>query len=128
LAYDAFLIAQEAARHSPLTLKWYTQRLGRFLEFLVEGGTTAPEDITAPECRAFFVELGRCKLKDTTVQGYAQAVKPSCRFLEREGFAPRNAMATVRMTCPWLMTGSSAALLLYSALTDYQPLRVAEPM
>ena len=93
LAYDAFMIAQEAARHSPLTIKWYRQRLGRFIGFLIEQGIAAPEEITAMHCRIFIVRLGRCDLKDNTIHGYAQVVKTFCRFLEREGFVPTNAMA-----------------------------------
>ena len=97
LAYDAFMVAQEAARHSPLTLKWYAQRLGRFLEFLKAHKVTDPGSITPTHCRSFIVELARRGLKDTTIHGYAQVIKTFCRFLEREDFAPANAMAHVTM-------------------------------
>ena len=97
LAFDAFMIAQEAARHSPLTLQWYSKRLGRFMAFLFERGITAPENITPTDCRAFLVDLEREGLSANTVHGSAQAVKTFCRFLEREGFAPQNAMARVTM-------------------------------
>jgi len=97
LALDAFMIAQEAAWHSPLTLQWYSKRLGRFMAFLSERGITAPENITPTDCRAFLVDLERAGLSANTVHGSAQAVKTFCRFLEREGFAPQNAMARVTM-------------------------------
>ena len=97
LAYDAFLVAQEAARHSPLTLKWYRQRLGAFHAFLHEQGVNSPEGITATHCRAFLVVLARRNLKDTTIHGYAQVLKTFCKFLEREGFTPTNAMRNVAM-------------------------------
>ena len=42
LAWDAFMVSQEAARHSPLTLEWYKQRLGAFFEFLDGQGVTEP--------------------------------------------------------------------------------------
>ncbi len=46
-AFDSFLIAQEAARHSPSTVIWYRQRLGRFLQFLDEEcGIDYSDDIT----------------------------------------------------------------------------------
>jgi len=97
LAFDAFLIAQEAARHSPLTLEWYAQRLGRFLAFLSERGITDPECLTPTDCRAFLVDLERKGLAANTVHGSARAVKTFCRFLAREGFASQNAMAHVAM-------------------------------
>ena len=34
LAFDAFLIAEEAARHSATTIHWYRKRLGGFLQFI----------------------------------------------------------------------------------------------
>ena len=110
LALDAFLIAQEAARHSPLTVKWYEQRLGAFVAYLAERGVAAPEGVTATHCRAFLVGLGQRRLKDTTVHGHAQVLKTFCRFLEREGFArptpcspwpcPRWASASCRPSRP----------------------------
>lgn len=97
LAHDAFLIAQEAARHSPLTLRWYEHRLGRFLAFLAERSVTAPERITPTDCRMFLVELQHTGLANNTLHGFAQAVKTFCRFMEREGYAPTNAFARVTM-------------------------------
>lgn len=97
LAYDAFMIAQEAARHSPLTIKWYEQRLGSFLTFLHERQVNTPDGITPTECRTFIVILQRQGLAANTVHGYAQVVKTFCRFLEREEFSPTDPMARVKM-------------------------------
>jgi integrase/recombinase XerD len=91
------MIAQEAARHSPATIRWYEQRLGRFITFLIERGIEAPENLSATDCRAFLVLLSRVQLKDNTLHGYAQVVKTFCRFLHREGFAATDAMSNVAM-------------------------------
>jgi integrase/recombinase XerD len=91
------MIAQEAARHSPLTIKWYEQRLGRFMRCVQTRGIESPEAISATDCRSFIVELSRQQLKDNTVHGYAQVVKTFCRFLQREGFSEHDAMEHVAM-------------------------------
>jgi len=99
LAYQAFMIAQEAARRSPATLDYYHKRLPRFLAFLEARGITAPERITATDCRAFLVELERAepRLSDNYIHQHARVVKTFCRFLEAEGYTPASPFARVKM-------------------------------
>lgn len=97
LAYDAFMIAQEAAKHSPSTLDFYRKRLPRFLDFLTERGISDPNGITPTDIRAFILELQRQGLSDHYVHQHAQIIKTFCRFLEEEGYADHNAFARVKM-------------------------------
>jgi len=97
LAYDAFMIAQQAAKHSSATLEFYRKRLPRFLSFLEERGVTDPEQITATHCRAFIVTLQDAGLSDNYIHQHAQIVKTFCRFLEAEELASQNAFARVKM-------------------------------
>lgn len=97
LALDAFLIAQEAARHSPATIRWYRDRLGRFLQFLFDRGVTTLEAITATDCRLFLASLQQKNLKDNTIHGYARALRCFFRFLVGDGFLTANPWATVKM-------------------------------
>ena len=97
LDYDAFMIAQQAARHSPATLEFYRKRLPRFLTFLAERGIMDPDQITATHCRAFIVSLQDAGLSDNYVHQHAQILKTFCRFLEAEGLAAQNVFERVKM-------------------------------
>lgn len=96
-AYDAFLIAQRASRHSPRTLDFYEKRLPKFLDDLERRGITEPAEVTPTTIRAFIADLQGRPLSEHYVHGIAQTIKTFCRFMQAEGLCERNAFERVLM-------------------------------
>jgi site-specific recombinase XerD len=99
LAYDAFMIAQEAARHSPATLEFYRRRLPRFVTFVEKLGRGDPAENTPTDCRLFLVSLERQEpeLSDNYIHQFARVVRAFCRFMEADGLVATNPFAKVAM-------------------------------
>lgn len=96
-AVDEFLIDREAMRCTAKTLAFYRYTLGNFLAFLDGHGVRAVGDLAPAHVRAFFVDLDRRGLKDTSVHVNARAVKTFCRWLLAEELTTVDIMARVTM-------------------------------
>lgn len=94
---EMFALHQEASRHTPRTQEFYRYTLGGFLSFLEGEGIDIPEDIESRHIRKFIVAKQRQGCKDTTVHGYARAIKTFCNFLVVEGFLEDSPMRKVTM-------------------------------
>ncbi len=96
-ALDAFLLAQEAARHTPKTLEHYRYTLGAFTAWLTDHHVDDVAAITPSHIRAYLVELQRRGLKDTTQHTHARGIRAWCNWLVAEGDLERSPMARVKM-------------------------------
>lgn len=79
-----FLMDQEDRNHSPKTVRWYSDLLGRFAAALGPGGRL--RDIDGETIRAYqrgIRESGKGKF---TVHAYARTLKTFLRWLHREGY------------------------------------------
>lgn len=97
IALDSFLLAQEAAHHTPATLDYYRDTLRRFIVYLISQRVDEPEAITATHIRAFLLSLDRAGLSSGTVHAYARAIKAWLNWLVREGELDESPMRRVQM-------------------------------
>src|SRR5215475_314018 len=98
-AIEGFLLDRRP-KCSDDTMRWYTQKLGRWRRYLNEREVFGIEQITIGHLRAFIVDMqstiadaenpykptneeGRT-ISDQTVHGYAQVIKTFCRWLYLE--------------------------------------------
>jgi site-specific recombinase XerD len=90
-----FLMYQEDRNHSPKTIRWYSEMLGRFAGEL---GTEARlRDIGAEVLRSYQRGLrgnGRSKF---TLHAYARTLKTFLRWLQREGYLDQDLYRQVEM-------------------------------
>lgn len=96
LAFDEFMIEQEAAQHSPHTIKWYRGRLGKFLGWIAQQDI-GTEDLTGIHINHFLLDLTAEGYAPQTIYGYAQVVKTFCRFLYHHKYVSENPMQFVKM-------------------------------
>lgn len=93
---DGFLLALRAGGRAPLTIDWYTARLGRLAAAL---GDTPLDKITADELRAFLVSVaqgsGGSPRRPSYVDGFRIAAAAFFAWCVREGYLARSPAAGV---------------------------------
>lgn len=92
LHLDAFLAhLQQVRRASPNTLRAYAEDLRQFCDWLAQHENLNLATVTAPEVRAYIVELTTVrKLARTTIARKAAALRALFRYLTREGIVTRS--------------------------------------
>src|ERR1700674_2033187 len=81
---QAFLMYQEDRNHSPKTIRWYSDMLGRFTASL---GPDAPlRDIDGDTIRRYQRQLRDSNRSKFTLHAYARTLKTFLRWLHREGY------------------------------------------
>ena len=94
---EAFLLAQEASRHTPKTLVHYRYTVGGFVTWLKAQGVQDVASITPAHVRLYLVSLQKRGLKDTTQHAQARGIKAWLNWLVREGDLERSPMQRVTM-------------------------------
>lgn len=94
---SAFLLAQEAARHTPKTLAFYNHTLSSFVRYLQSQSIRSDSDIGPTHIRSYLLALERRGLKAATVRCHAVAVKAWLNWLVREGDLIESPMRRVSM-------------------------------
>jgi site-specific recombinase XerD len=80
----SFLMHQEDRNHSPKTVRWYGDMLGRFADWL--GPDARLHDIRADRVRGYARAVRSKDLSKFTAHSYIRTVKTFIRWLEREGY------------------------------------------
>lgn len=81
---QAFLMHNEDRNHSPKTVRWYQEMLGRFVVSLGPGARVA--DITPDNIRSYQRGLRDSKRSKFTLHAYARTLKTFLRWAHREGY------------------------------------------
>jgi site-specific recombinase XerD len=97
LCFEMFMLHQEASHHTPRTLGFYTYTLQAFIAFLTQDGVDTPEGVTRHHIRQFMVHKQREGCTNSTVHGYARAVKTFLNFLVDEDVLGETPMQSVTM-------------------------------
>lgn len=105
-AVREYLLDCEARNLSEQTLRWYREKLGRFLQFLESQGVESVESITPSIIREFLHSLrgsrpktgNRSSLSGHTLAGFDQVLRAFFRFLVHEGVLTKDPMSTIRKT------------------------------
>ena len=88
-AYTDFILSRQAMNCTPVTMSFYRFTAGKFLEWIAGQNVTGPEEITARHVRQFIAEHTGRGLRDTTVHGYARAIKTLLKFWHNENYTPQ---------------------------------------
>jgi len=80
----SFLMYQEDRNHSPKTVRWYRDMLGRFAEFLGEDARL--RDVTVDSIRAYQRASRELDVTKFTLHAYARTLKTFLRWLHREEY------------------------------------------
>lgn len=80
----SFLLYQEDRNHSPKTVRWYRDMLGRFAAFL--GEDACLPDITVDSIRAYQRASRELDVTKFTLHAYARTLKTFLRWLHREEY------------------------------------------
>lgn len=94
-AVNLFLLDCDARNLTPATLRFYWQRLGRFVAFCARSDVTTVADITSQVLRAFLVTFQ--EHSPYYAHQHARALKTFCGSLVREGLLDASSMRTVRV-------------------------------
>jgi len=87
-AYTDFILSRQAMLCSPKTLSWYTFTLGKVIDWLVENGVTAPDEIQARHVRAYLSEMAVREVSDSYINNHARAIRTLLRFFHTEKYIP----------------------------------------
>lgn len=79
-----FLLDQADRNHSPRTIRWYEDLLGRFVRFLGEGALL--RELTVAAVRAYQRDARESGVSRYTLHAYARTVKTFLRWLERREY------------------------------------------
>jgi site-specific recombinase XerD len=90
-----FLMYQEDRNHSPRTVRWYSDMLGRFVEAL--GHEARLRGIDAAAIRRYLRGVTANGLSKFTVHAYARTLKTFLRWLPREGYLGADLSCHVEM-------------------------------
>ena len=90
----SFLMHQEDRNHSPKTVKWYSEMLGRFARFL--GQETKVKELDIEAVRRYQRQLRNENLSKFSVHAYMRTVKTFLRWLGREGYVDKELWPHVR--------------------------------
>lgn len=96
-ALASFLLAHEAARHSPKTLQHYHYTAGGFVAWLKEQGILDVAHVKADHIRRYLIELQRRSLKDTTQHAHARGIKTFFNWLVENDYIDHSPMWRVKM-------------------------------
>ena len=119
---SAFLLAQEAARHTPRTLEHYRYTIGGFIAWLKARGVSDVTAIAPYYVRTYLVALQKRGLKGTTQ--HARGLRAWCNWLAAEGDLEHSPMR--RMPCPsW--RGASRPRSGPKKCNDFWPLAAGIP-
>lgn len=88
-AYTDFILSRQAMNCTPVTMSFYRFTAGKFLEWIANQNVTSPDQVTARHVRQFIAELAGRGLQDTTVHGYARAIRTLLRFWYTENYIPQ---------------------------------------
>jgi len=86
-AFTDFILSRQAMLCSPNTISWYQRTAGFFISWLEKSGITRPDEITARHVRTYLSELADRGLKDSSINGYARAIRTLVRFFAEEGYS-----------------------------------------
>jgi integrase/recombinase XerC len=92
-----FLLAQEAAHHTPKTCTFYEYVIGSFISTLQELDVVRIGDITPSHIRQHLLNLQKRGCKDTTVHDHATGIKAWLNWLVAEGELAASPMTKVKM-------------------------------
>jgi len=81
---QAYLMHQEDRNHSPRTVRWYADMLGRFAQSL--GPEARLRDIDGDAIRAHQRRVRETGVTKFTLHAYARTLKTFLRWLQREGY------------------------------------------
>ena len=95
LNLEGFLMDREAANLSPRTLRFYEQKVSRFLSHLATQGVTAVENISPNHIRSFLVTL-HSDHSPGGVHAYYRAIKAFCRWLYAESEIASDVMRRIK--------------------------------
>ena len=91
----SFLMNQEDRNHSPKTVRWYSDMLGRFADAL--GPEARTNDIDAEAIRRYLRSVRANGFSKFTNHAYARTLKTFLRWLEREGYLEGSVSRQVEM-------------------------------
>jgi site-specific recombinase XerC len=83
--YRDFLLDREAARCTPKIMTHYTHAAGNFVAWLEAQAINGLLEITGHHTRAYFVDLQRRGLKETTQHAHGRGIKTCLNWLVNEG-------------------------------------------
>jgi len=83
-AVRAYLLHHEDRNHSAKTVRWYSDMLDRFLEFV--GPEVKIGEIDTDTIRNYLREVRRRDFKQFTMHAYARTLKTFLRWLDKEGY------------------------------------------
>ena len=92
---QSFLMHQEDRNHSPKTVRWYSDMLGRFADAL--GPEARTRDIDAEAIRRYLRSVRANGFSKFTNHAYARTLKTFLRWLEREGYLDDQVSGHVEM-------------------------------
>ena len=87
-AFDTFLIDQQIRGNTPKTVRYYTQSIGRYIDFVVDDPPLSEIDLKG--LRAYYIHLSGRGLSSTTVQTYIRALRAFLRWCYEEEYIPLN--------------------------------------
>ena len=94
-AYTLFLLDRKARGFTPLTVRYYEQKLGAFVAWVDTEDGCALDQLDAATIRGYLVQMQERGLKDSTTIGAARAIRAFCNFAVAEGWLGASPMATV---------------------------------
>ena len=94
---SAFLLAQEAARHTPRTLEHYRYTVGSVVTWLHGQGVNDVTAITSHDIHAYIVSPQKRGVKDTTQHAHARGIRAWCNWLVAEDDLSASPMRRVQM-------------------------------
>jgi integrase/recombinase XerC/integrase/recombinase XerD len=92
---QAYLMYQEDRNHSPKTIRWYRDLVGRFATSL--GPDAQLGDVTPEAIRSFQRGLRQSDRSKFTLHAYARTLKTFLRWLHREGYVGEELHRRVEM-------------------------------
>ena len=94
---SAFLLAQEAARHTPKTLEHYRYTIGGFIAWLKAQGISDVTAIAPYHVRTYLVAPQKRGLRGTTQHAHAHDLRAWRNWLAAEGDLEHSPMQRVAM-------------------------------
>jgi site-specific recombinase XerD len=94
---DTFLLAQEAAHHTPKTLAYYSYTLRSFASWLEVREVKGIRAVTGSDIRTYLIQLEKRGLKPTSVHDHARGIRAWMNWLVKEGDLSISPMHNVEM-------------------------------
>lgn len=93
--YNTFLVDRRARGFTPGTIRYYEDKLGRFIRWAGAQGVQSVDQLTPSLIRSYLVHLQARGLKDTTIAGTSRGVRAFCNWLAAEGIVKVSPAAAV---------------------------------